>query len=1114
MKTKPLYGILMIFMILFGLLAGQPPVVTRAAVVQQDPPPAVDQAVEDAVLNSIAAAGQDVLGLLVFQVKIDHIQYIEEGSTALVWLALVDPQTGQVQGTEPALSIVHIQPNADPVQAASWAVSLPNSADWQEKLQALPGELLTADLRQLQEDQSQEAQADIVSPAAVETFTGYKLPWVKGKAVRLSGSIAHFLDYNSCSEASCRYAYDFADGTMFPLMAAKGGTVKAFVDSYENGNTTSTNYLVIEDQSTVPTTYQLYYHIAKNSVRFRTIGQAVRQGDYIADTDDTGYSTGHHLHFHVYKYPSYAGHWSWGNSVRILFDDVHFNGGEPRKCYEANTWPAYGTECYAGADGKRLTGDDDWLVSENTPANPPSASYSAPANRQVVQTASMVLSGTATDDVAIERILVQGNWNGTWTSLLDLSKPAINGAFTQNVNLCSAGVPDGPFSMMVKVWDREGSMVVANPGVVQLVKNFYCGNSVVTTPACQPGADEVAVYSQPNFLGSCKKLSARGTGYSGSELSPITDNSVASVQVGANVQAQLYDFAADMNLARPLGRIETFETSDVNLADNRLSSGQVSGVVVQARNLAPDEPFTMPPGARWDATGLGSSDSLVLSWEGGAGATSFNVTLKGPGLPANGEVWNGLTGQNLSIGTRPAGTYTWTVRSVNSAGGNDSSDPADPRYFGTFTIASSPLAAPQQTLSLPFNDSMESGENGWQKSGLWRLGSVTAGQREQTNAWIYNGGANIDSATYRAGDLTSPAINLPASSAYYLRFKYFTGVENDNTDWDQRRVQVLTATGSYLGELYQLSDDIQSPEQGWLDSPALSLAAYAGQTIRLRFHFNTVDQDYNSGLGWMIDDVSISGQGLSAGCLADGDYNNLGLAAAINIGSSVQADLCPQGDVDYFTFTGTSGQTIRVDIDARTLDIPSELDSQLYLLDADGRSVVAWNDDEELFTKRDSLLTFTLRRSGTYYLKVKDWKSPGAGGTNYPYTLRLEQVTGNKPKSISLITPADKNLIPLVPFEIVVQAADYDDGPVAQVDFYWHSSDWTNSSWVKIGTDSNGSNGWSYIIHPVLYGGVDGGALYVQAKNTAGAVLGLPVWDLKADVNTLTEKFYIPLLNR
>jgi hypothetical protein len=88
------------------------------------------------------------------------------------------------------------------------------------------------------------------SPTTQAIFGGYKLPWAAGVTKPLIWSAEH----TSCTpKRDCIYAFDFADGTMFPLLAAKGGTVFEAKDSCPNGSTGCTNALILKDISTNPT---------------------------------------------------------------------------------------------------------------------------------------------------------------------------------------------------------------------------------------------------------------------------------------------------------------------------------------------------------------------------------------------------------------------------------------------------------------------------------------------------------------------------------------------------------------------------------------------------------------------------------------------------------------------------------------------------------------------------------------------------------------------------------------------------------------------------------------------------------------------------------------------
>jgi subtilisin family serine protease len=80
-------------------------------------------------------------------------------------------------------------------------------------------------------------------------------------------------------------------------------------------------------------------------------------------------------------------------------------------------------------------------------------------------------------------------------------------------------------------------------------------------------------------------------------------------------------------------------------------------------------------------------------------------------------------------------------------------------------------------------------------------------------------------------------------------------------------------------------------------------------------------------------------------------------------------------DVDLYKVTLAAGQRITIDIDARSLENPSRLDSYLRLFNAGGREL-ARNDDSN--GSYDSYLTFAARSAGTYFIGVS-----GYGNGNY-----------------------------------------------------------------------------------------------------------------------------------
>jgi hypothetical protein len=1035
-----------------------------------------DSAIQDAFRKTMQQNRSKILGLQLFDAVIDHITYSDDRKTAIVWMALRDPQSGEIVASEPGLSIAHAARPAVLGESSSWNFTLQQDSNFTQQLTELPKELLSTDIQN--QFLTPPTSPNLIAGAPLR---GYKLPWTAGLAKRVTNSIGHVMavsDGLASCPASCRYAYDFADGTMFPLLAAKGGTVRAYKTTCSNGDTNCTNYLILEDQSTIPTSYQLYYHMANESVpsRLRTIGTAVTQGEYIGDADDTGLSTGHHLHFHVYTVPT-GSNWSWGNSVDFVFEDVATNSGYPRTCAEAAAYPSLGSQCMP----------NNLYTSGNTPANPPSGQLNSPADRQVVTTRNLTVTGSAADDVAISRIQVLVDYDGTWKAIADILP--VSGSFSQAVDLCSANVPSGPFGITLRIYDREGSQA-KNVPVHQVVWYGSCNadNQPPPPPACVPSADQVALYADKDFQGSCTRFNLNNSsGYTDTMLGAVGDNQTASIQVGKNVRAIVYDKSTDVVAARVTGRMEAISASDASLADNQVGADSISGLWVVSSTDLLDTPYINSFGNMNSGANPSSLDSLVFSWEGGSGATGYTLGLTGPGTNRS-ETVTGRT--SLSVGSLAAGNYTLTVKAnpINPATAKS--------VVKTFSVTSAAFpAAPTRTA--PYLEKFEGGSGEWTASGLWRYGSISMGSRGASKAWVNNNGTNYTDSVWRAGDLTSPPIILPAGSAYYLRFAYYADVENGNPYWDQRRLQI--SDGGLFKDVYQFSDDKQSVQE-WLNSGPIDLSAYAGKTIRLRFHFDTIDEDYNLGAGWAIDDINVDSQAPNTSCAdADGPDTR---APSIALDSSVTGVICPERDIDYYRFTARAGQTVRLDINARNLTPASQLDSYLSLLDADGRSVIAENDDEAGGTTQDSLLSYTIRRDGTYFIKIKAWDYPGAGSPNHYYQLLVTQDLIRPPLQVNITYPQANRFAPGVPFTIRASANDYDGGAVASVTFYWHGPYWPKPEWSKLGTDSDGSDGWSYAVNPVQYGGIAGSAVYAQALSKSGGILGTVLWDLRLDQTT------------
>lgn len=97
-----------------------------------------------------------------------------------------------------------------------------------------------------------------------------------------------------------RYAIDFAMPEGTAIHAARPGTVVAIAFRSYSGGTTAADapkanmVRIVHDDGTLAT----YAHLRLDAVRVRP-GDTVQRGEYIADSGNTGFSTGPHLHFSV-----------------------------------------------------------------------------------------------------------------------------------------------------------------------------------------------------------------------------------------------------------------------------------------------------------------------------------------------------------------------------------------------------------------------------------------------------------------------------------------------------------------------------------------------------------------------------------------------------------------------------------------------------------------------------------------------------------------------------------------------------------------------------------------------------------------------------------------------
>lgn len=1031
-----------------------------ASLPQKSTPTSPDEdivAIEQAILEAISDQRETVLAYVVNEVRVAETRISEDDKWAASYTVMIDPETGEVIPSEPGL-VISLRTNT------GWNVAIPTDQDWTALVESAPTDIVPESVKETY--LGMEAFYAQAAPAA--PIGGFLLPWEAGKTVYLSRSTAHDADIPS---GNAHYGFDFyISKTMFDLYAARAGTVWRARWEVPNGDASDAgNFIVIQDTTTTPATYHLYLHLAQNSIppELREKGTPVSQGQFIGIADDTGASTGHHLHFQVHTNPdSY-----WGRSVDITFNDVDINGGRPRRSVDAEycDWPGDVCQVYRS----------DYVSGNTIHAGdtvPPIGDLFEPQTGLVLTTSTLHVEGWATDlESGLDYAQLIALYDNTWH---EIGEQISSLTFGYDWNLCSQNVPDGPVSLALRIWDQNGNPANGLPGLRHFTKDFNC---TPPPPACLPSASQAAIFSSIDFGGECALL-GEGEYSEASSFGAVGDNNVQSIIVGTNILATLYD-NEDLS-----GRAETFSSNDPSLEDNLIENNRTSSIKISDKNDQPNTPSELT--APDEESTFVEGSSISLAWQDAGGGREFQAQIITPSGDRN-SPWLEHPIWKLDDLYLVQGTYLWRVRSRNC---EDTSCRSAWSGYSTFTITpADPLPDP---IDLPFTDDVEDGIGDWQATGLWNRLKKADRAHGGSYSWYYGDPSllHYEDGTANTGDLTSPPINISDSDAT-LGFWYRYDTESHGKHFDQRWVQISVDGGAFQNEV-QLSDDVMlydDSSQIWLQK-RVDLAKYAGKTIQIRFHFETLDPQRNADFeGWFIDDIGIAANPI-LDC-RDSD-NALEHATLIEFGQTKNKVICPSGDVDYFKFTANAGDRISADITTSTENRPDGLDLILFLIDGDGESVLATHDDEIYAVRLDPHLGYQITRSGTYYLKARLWAHPRYGDEDFSYRLKLVK-DNNKPVG-AFKDFASGSFIPgSEPFTLSLEAEDSLSG-IAHVQFLFHTGDW-QAGWQDLGSDWDGSDGWGIEFDPTALGEQNNLAFFAHVYDWAGNWSGIAAWDLAID---------------
>lgn len=663
--------LLIVFSLLLAASSGPPPI-TASAETQSELAAAFDRRLQ--------APTEKILTFDLFHPELDTAFTSPDGQTAVLWLALRD-DSGRRLAAEPGLAVAH---RID----GEWQVLLPGDPGWEEALAELPEGMLPVELSPAPEGAALEG-------GAITTLYGYYLPYAAGTARWLEGSISHFqnlpeLGYPSCSEEYCRYAYDFTDSWHFPLLASKDGTVVGSRDSCADGSTSCTNYIVLHNSS--DGAYQIYLHLANGTIPDKlTQGTLVKRGQYIGDSDDTGYSTSQHVHFMVTDdiWMGSSGYY-WGHSIDIRFADVPINNGIPRTCYEVVSFPIYdgATECL-GSKADPRNPANDWYVSGNVGAYPPTGTLTRPAaGATVAGGANPLIDVTAqvNDDVRPTAARLMVKLNGQWVEAGPKMQVDSSGVADWDVDLCAAAPVNGPLEVALRAWDHEGNVSSAlSPRTIQV------------DHACPPPSSQIT--SIETFDSSAVRLnwsaSSAGAGLGSFQLqwstSPTSWNAADILTIPAsqrsiwfagqpggtyyfrlraldiNGQAEAWPAAAEISAVLPaVCQPDQFEDDD----DSGHSRGVTLDEWAEGNLCGANDPD-------WYQVSLdGPGDYLVGTVSRGGGAAARITILAGNGATvlASGQAAGVGLGTAVRFRTTESGTYYIKV------------EPLTPNLIGTQAV--------------------------------------------------------------------------------------------------------------------------------------------------------------------------------------------------------------------------------------------------------------------------------------------------------------------------------------------------------------------------------------------------------------------------------------------
>jgi immune inhibitor InhA-like protein len=351
-------------------------------------------------------------------------------------------------------------------------------------------------------------------------------------------------------------------------------------------------------------------------------------------------------------------------------------------------------------------------------------------------------------------------------------------------------------------------------------------------------------------------------------------------------------------------------------------------------------------------------DQTVTAIVTGLGGLQPSVELRNPTSTVIGGATAAAANQPALLQTAPAatgGTYTFTVSGAGGTTGNYSLQVilnAAREQEGTIAGATNDTLGAAQNIDgsfialrtsvasasrgavfganaasppVPFQTfDFESGQQGFvinngplpgHVAGLWHLSTGRGAQTGHSPVTSFyfgqgegpGGGGNYNVGN-TAGSITSGPIALPNNPGVAVAFNYVLVTEG-NGAFDVASVQVSNNGGATFTTIASSAQVAQLPLSSVWRNASFSLGAFAGQTVLIRFNFDTGDGVLNNFEGWYVDDVQLNAPGVWNDYYAFSASDNDVISAALENLSGSGANVFLEDCAGTVLATGGGGST-------------------------------------------------------------------------------------------------------------------------------------------------------------------------------------------------------------